>query len=625
MLAYFRQGIAALREKWGVWITPLIIIEPNTNVEWRSRLFASLMLLTAIALTFAVLFLLIISQLTYVYRPGFYGLTISLAIVTFAYWLSRHGYFRAGLGIVVAAGCVIIFGVCFYTKEYNTFYFLPVTLLFASPFVSVRWSLMLALLQASLMLVFPLVVPQVSLSEIIEEPGIFAAVSLFIIVTTTAYRNHLERQRQAHLVELIEERDTVQETLAQMVAEMEQQARLLDSVLSSTTDLIGVFNRAGGLTYVNLTGIALFDFDLERLIDRRPLDVNTMPVNQTTWETLDNALHQAFADGQTLMIELPAATAADPERLNLYETIISPIHSSDNQITSVVVVARDITVRKQQEAEKLKLALEQERIHLMSRFFQAISHDFRTSLSVIEANRYLVSSELTENSNDKTRKRLAYIQDSVHRMNSQIENLSVLSSITQQRNTLFDLNTVVRSAVNLQMPGSKHKRQQLIFEPQAKLPQVVGTANEIHRAVEFLINNAVNFTGEDGIITVRTYVQPTHENPAKQSTNGNGVGVGDVPRAAAHTAVGMGGHMSEIAVEVRDTGIGIPPEHHQAIFDLFYRVDSARSLDSGGIGIGLSIAQVIVNLHGGRITVASQPGIGSTFTLFLPTSGPVIL
>jgi heavy metal sensor kinase len=73
---------------------------------------------------------------------------------------------------------------------------------------------------------------------------------------------------------------------------------------------------------------------------------------------------------------------------------------------------------------------------------------------------------------------------------------------------------------------------------------------------------------------------------------------------------------NEILVEVTDTGIGIPPEHLQHIFDRFYRVDPARS--AGGAGLGLAIASQIAQAHGGRLEVRSAPGAGSTFMVCLP-------
>ena len=77
----------------------------------------------------------------------------------------------------------------------------------------------------------------------------------------------------------------------------------------------------------------------------------------------------------------------------------------------------------------------------------------------------------------------------------------------------------------------------------------------------------------------------------------------------------------DIVWRVKDNGVGIPEEDQEHIFERFYRVDKARGRDTGGTGLGLSIVKQMVKMHGGTITVHSEPGKGSEFVVTFPQEG----
>jgi len=79
----------------------------------------------------------------------------------------------------------------------------------------------------------------------------------------------------------------------------------------------------------------------------------------------------------------------------------------------------------------------------------------------------------------------------------------------------------------------------------------------------------------------------------------------------------------ELVLHVSGTGIGIPNQHLPRIFERFYRVDKARSRNSGGTGLGLAIVKSVAGAHGGRVAVSSVPGQGTTFTVWLPLAPDV--
>lgn len=117
--------------------------------------------------------------------------------------------------------------------------------------------------------------------------------------------------------------------------------------------------------------------------------------------------------------------------------------------------------------------------------------------------------------------------------------------------------------------------------------EVYGDANLITTALRNLVENAVNYSGEDTRVSVT--VQPASD---------------------------------FVSVVVKDQGTGIPPGEIDRIFERFYRVDAARSRRTGGTGLGLAIVKHVTSNHGGEVTVWSEPGQGSTFTVRLPAARP---
>ena len=121
----------------------------------------------------------------------------------------------------------------------------------------------------------------------------------------------------------------------------------------------------------------------------------------------------------------------------------------------------------------------------------------------------------------------------------------------------------------------------------ADVPAAIADPERVHQVLFNLLDNAVRFTPAGGSVTVSALQ-----------------------------------HDGSVQVRVADTGVGIPAEHLPRVFERFYRVDSARSRDDGGTGIGLAIARSVIEAHGGRIWAESRPGEGSVFAFELPAAAP---
>jgi heavy metal sensor kinase len=220
------------------------------------------------------------------------------------------------------------------------------------------------------------------------------------------------------------------------------------------------------------------------------------------------------------------------------------------------------------------------------RFIADASHELRTPLAVLRGE--------TEVALGKTRtveeyqESLSLIQDEAERLSRIVEDLFILArqpinTRAALNNERVSLNDAVRDCARAAQVLAIRKGVRLKLENDSPSIALNGDEELIRRLILNLLDNAVKYTPEGGEISL-----------ALARQNGN----------------------AEIIV--RDTGIGIPEAAQPHVFDRFYRVDKARARAMGGAGLGLSIAQWIVEVHGGKINVASAPGRGSTFTVVLP-------
>ena len=156
------------------------------------------------------------------------------------------------------------------------------------------------------------------------------------------------------------------------------------------------------------------------------------------------------------------------------------------------------------------------------------------------------------------------------------------STQTNLRLEAVDFSALCTDTVHALQPAANKAGLTLDADIPASI-LLTGDESKLSQAVYNLIDNAIKYTPAGGRVSVRLTAQQ-------------------------HEAV----------LTVQDNGIGIPQEDVKLIFDRFYRVDKARSRETGGTGLGLSIVHQIVKLHGGEIIVESQEGKGSQFTVELP-------
>lgn len=291
---------------------------------------------------------------------------------------------------------------------------------------------------------------------------------------------------------------------------------------------------------------------------------------------------QAALAGQSFTFEVPVKREDGSERW--YEMRYLPVRDDDGQITAVCFTGEDIQRRKQAEGQRLELALERERVRLLRGFISDLSHDLRTPLATIATSAYLV-----QNTNDEARRRhhLETLQTQVQHLGNILKDILSLERLEEAgQDDVFEpvsLNALAGYVVEVCAAAADTKRQQLTVQPAEPDVSISGNMNQLREALTNVVTNALSYTPEGGQITLRVLAEA-----------------------------------ARVGIEVQDTGIGISPEDMPHIFDHFYRADKARSADTGGVGLGLTIARRIIEQHQGEISVTSTAGQGSTFRLWLP-------
>jgi len=213
-----------------------------------------------------------------------------------------------------------------------------------------------------------------------------------------------------------------------------------------------------------------------------------------------------------------------------------------------------------------------------------VSHELKTPITAIRAH----LENLTDGVEQPDPKTLQVMLAQTERLGRLVDQLLDLSRLESGEVPMYlettTLEPIVSRVLSEISVGRAVTDVSLRNEVQADLT-ATADAERIHQVLYNLVDNAVRFTPPGGSVLVTA---------ARQD--------------------------DRVTVEVRDSGVGIAPEHLPRLFERFYRADASRSREGGGTGIGLAIARSIVESHGGRITATSEPGNGSAFIFDLPAA-----
>ncbi len=228
---------------------------------------------------------------------------------------------------------------------------------------------------------------------------------------------------------------------------------------------------------------------------------------------------------------------------------------------------------------------EARRLDAVRRDFVAnISHELKTPIGGIS----ILAEALAEANNDPelVKNFSERMQIEATRLSHLVQEIIDLSRIqdqnTMQNSEMVSLNKIIEEAIDQSKVLAGKRHVELNFASEEEV-QFFGDRKQLVMAISNLIENAINYSPE---------------------------------RTSVNVLLRKNNEVAEISIS--DQGVGIAEADIERIFERFYRVDSARSRDTGGTGLGLSIVKHVISNHGGDIQVWSDPGTGSTFTVLLP-------
>jgi PAS domain S-box-containing protein len=333
--------------------------------------------------------------------------------------------------------------------------------------------------------------------------------------------------------------------------------------------ILAVFDR--NLCYTVLRGQLLqeFDYDPEKLLGQ-PI-YSKIPA-QMQQAVIEHA--QAVLNGEMRDIEYPAG-----QRFISLRSY--PLRTNDEIIGGVSMIS-DITERKLAERKEFELAIERQRIDILSQFVRDAAHEFYTPLSTIETTLHLA-----ENSQDEERRQRAYekIRQQTYRIAGLVDGMTTMMRLstahTGQRSPvdfpmLFDL------LIDSLQKSIEAKQLRIYCNIEADLPKYQAVVNDLRGAFKHVLDNAIRHSADNSQISVTV-------------------------ESLEHA----------ILIKIHNDGEAIPPADLARIFEMFYRRDSART--TPGLGLGLSIARAIIEQqHGGHIYAESSDEDGTTSHIRLP-------
>lgn len=357
-----------------------------------------------------------------------------------------------------------------------------------------------------------------------------------------------------------------------LYAKVRAQSRRLEAIVRDIGDGVFVTDTELRLLLINPKAREIFGLSSSPPSGTPLLEV--IPIGDLA-ALCQNALRDSYREPQTGELSIQVEPS---QKKRAYQALASIVMGSDNRPAGVVTVLRDITAQK--ELEEMK-----------SNFVNVISHELRTPLHSIGGFVDILLMGRAGELNRKQQEYLETVKDQTQYLNRLIEDLLEYNRLESGQIELrlepVEMGALVNEVVETLMPVAEQNDIHLASSVPRSLITIQADRGRLRQVFTNLVDNALKFTSAGG----------------------------EVRLSATADSTG-------VEVLVQDTGIGIPPEALNRIFERFYQVDTGHTRQYHGPGLGLAIVKHLVSQHGGAIWAESTVGEGSVFHVLLPVEPP---
>lgn len=490
------------------------------------------------------------------------NLALTSIMIGLVYTLNRRGYYTTAATVSIVLLFIIIHMSLINDKRFTIFFSL-ILLLVTGIFLSTRMTIVVIVASIGLQVVGGIVSPR----EYEHSFLVPLALMIFggpVVLVFMYYRDAVENMRRSQLLASNE----------QLILSKNRWR----SLVKNLPDVVVEIDPSGTILYSNI------DYPLGS--DNSVIGNHIATYVEQPYRALTNAkILDVIKSQQPIEYEVEAMNVEGEVRW--FANRLSPV-IRDEKVQTLILISRDVTVRKKVDENMLEMTLLKERIDVLQSLISTYSHDMKTPLATIDFTLSIIESV---DSTSQHQLELETIRSQSSRLNVLIQNiltLSRLDQISELERTVLNLTGLLQTLQHNLLPTGRQQDVTMIFDVPSKLPAIFANELELDRAISNLIENAITYTPKGGTVLINAFSDETSN-----------------------------------IVEIIDTGIGISTDDLPNIFMPFYRIPNQESKPEG-TGLGLAIANRIIKMHNGDLSVESVIGKGSTFRLTIPIASTTV-